>query len=463
MPGQRTYPRQWTAARRLERVPKPVTVNRLDGSVSHSLETPLKTLPKALLGRVILFLSRDEGWRLALVCRLLFAAHAWHIQHGLQNPGRLRVPDLRPEDALVNELRGLRHRLGSRPAPGMTWTVVVRTGKSGKLDNRAALLTEIRRVGMIAAVHLSPCTGQVATDVSMLHACLGESLVELTSDFDESLLLSDGLKQLSSLTALHLYVCDDLSSTAPLARLSALTSLKLFRCSSLVVADTLGNLVELRTLALLGCHGLTTIDALGGLVRLQALCLGDCPKVKSVSVLRQLTSLTSLELSNFSCVSDCECIGGLINLGSLRIESCAALTSLAALASLGKLHTIEISGCSCSQSLPSLSKLQSLRTLKVTGSQLTDATALGALQQLVTLDLSRSAELCSVRALDSLTGLCSLNLSWCAKLTEFCELSGLRHLNIHGCNTHWQPVRLLFSNLQSLYWQGQNRVSRCSW
>ncbi len=173
-----------------------VPVAESNGASLRSLQALLTRLPKHLLGRVVSFLSRDEGLQLALVCRVLLAAHAWHFQNGLQTPGRLRVPDLRPEAALVNELRGLQHRLGARSAPGMAWTVIVRTNrKSGKLDDRATLLAEIRRVGMLASVHLSPCTGHVASDVATLHGCLGASLVELTSDFDAELLASNGLKQ----------------------------------------------------------------------------------------------------------------------------------------------------------------------------------------------------------------------------------------------------------------------------
>ncbi|KMS97564.1 hypothetical protein BVRB_5g125880 [Beta vulgaris subsp. vulgaris] len=250
--------------------------------------------------------------------------------------------------------------------------------------------------------------------------------------------ITDMIGELSELTHLYFYLCENLKCLPDtITRLSNLQLLKLEYCNKLEeLPENLGELESLTHLSLSYCRGIKSLpNSLTNLTNLTTLDLEYCETLTELPPnLRELECLTHFSLSYCRGIKSLpNSLANLSNLTTLDVKSCGSLTELPP--NLGELECLthfSLSYCRGIKSLPnSLANLSNLTTL--------DLKSCGSLTELppnlnvIHLIIKYC---CSIKALPTgLSNLASLHLTQCnCCLANLKDSLNLRHFTLGSCH-----------------------------
>eukprot|EP00873_Tetraselmis_striata_P020421 jgi/Tetstr1/440685/TSEL_028993.t1 len=270
------------------------------------------------------------------------------------------------------------------------------------------------------------------------------------------------VQRLSSLTALNLLSCENISDTGleALLPLTSLASLCL-QCCTLLTDRAVAILCRMPNMTALNIGHVPGISDAGleelarGMPKLRSLSLQACSNITDAGMgaLSRMPKLTTLTISRCTGITD----AGLAalqplapTLVQLELGMCSNLThkGLHALQHLSNLTTLNLSSCkvndlglACLGALPHLSSLNLSTNASITGGGLTALASPQLAATLTSLDLSLCMHVTkdSLAALRSLRSLTQLNLHRCEVGDDMLSMIGsslpcMTNLDLSNCN-----------------------------
>ena len=152
------------------------------------------------------------------------------------------------------------------------------------------------------------------------------------------------MKDLVSLTELHLESLNNIYFLPPLRKLRKLYKLKIYDILELYDISSLKNL-NIRLLCIINCTKLKDVDTIGTLKDLQTLTISFCPLIQHLDCLKTCKYLHYLDIENCKCVTTFHFINHLKSLQKLKLWKNVNNLKTLTLYDLPKLSSIDTWNC----------------------------------------------------------------------------------------------------------------------